>query len=172
MSFRKFQRKISTKYSFSKNSMRNQSLIFIVILLENLDLRICKKYLKYLMTLLNEVEMNKLEEQFNFTYKNLRATFEEILEIWGLDFNNSSKIWELYLKFENQNLKKFLIEKNEVEYSNTISLIRSIYRRRLSFPHVDLDLVWNEYLKFELNDEEKKKEEKLYLKVSRPFIII
>ena len=152
--------------------MRNQSLIFIVILLENLDLRICKKYLKYLMTLLNEVEMNKLEEQFNFTHKNLRATFEEILEIWGLDFNNSSKIWELYLKFENQNLKKFLEEKNEVEYANTISLIRRIYRRRLSFPHVDLDLVWNEYLKFELNDEEKRKEEKLYLKVLRPFIII
>jgi hypothetical protein len=152
--------------------MRNLSLIFIVILLENLDLRICKKYLKYLMTLLNEVEMNKLEEQFNFTHKNLRATFEEILEIWGLDFNNSSKIWELYLKFENQNLKKFLEEKNEVEYANTISLIRRIYRRRLSFPHVDLDLVWNEYLKFELNDEEKRKEEKLYLKVLRPFIII
>jgi hypothetical protein len=119
------------------------------------------------MTILNVVELNKLEDQYEFTYNNLRVIFEEILEIWGLDFNHSSKIWELYLKFENINLKKFFEAKNEIEYNKTIVLIRSIYRRRLSFPHVDLDLVWNEYLKFELNEEEKKKEEELYLKVFR-----
>ena len=108
------------------------------------------------MTILNEVELNKLEEQYNFTYMNIRAVFEEILEVWGLDFNNSSQIYELYLKFENQNLKKFIISENKIEYDKTIDLIRCIYRRRLSFPHIDLDLVWNEYLKYELNEDEIK----------------
>ena len=113
-------------------------------------LKLCKKYLKYLITILNEVESKRLEEKYNFSYLNIRQAFEEILEVWGLDFNNSSKIWDLYLKFEVQNLKKFT--NNEIEYTKTILLIRSIFRRRFSFPHVDLDIVWREYIKWETDE--------------------
>lgn len=126
-------------------------------------LKLCKKYLKYLMTILNEIEIKKQEEHYNFSYLNIRQSFEDILDIWGLDFNNSSSIWDLYLKFENRNLKR--MSNNELESTKILLLIRSIYRRRLTFPHVDLDIVWSEYSKWETDDEEKIKVENKYKEV-------
>lgn len=128
-------------------------------------IKLCKKYLKYLITLLNEIENKKLEDKYNFCYLNIRQEFEELLELWGLDFNNSSKLWDLYLDFEKSLLKKFHSLNNEIESSKSLLLIRSIYRRRLSFPHVDLDIVWNEYIKWENDEEEKLKVEKKYKEV-------
>jgi hypothetical protein len=125
-------------------------------------IKLCKKYLKYLITLLSEIESKKLEEKYSFSYVNIRQVFEELLELWGLDFNNSSKLWDLYLNFEKSLLKKFSASYNEIESSKSVQLIRSIYRRRLSFPHVDLDIVWNEYSKWETDEDEKKKVEKKY----------
>jgi hypothetical protein len=103
-----------------------------------------------------------LEEKYNFSYVNVRQIFEELLELWGLDFNNSSKLWDLYLNFENTLSKKFSSSSNETEAFKSSQIIRSIYRRRLSFPHVDLDIVWNEYSKWEIDEEEKSKVEKKY----------
>ena len=130
-----------------------------------LYLKLCKKYLKYLITLLSEVETKGLEEKYNFSFLIVRQVFEEILEIWGLDLNNSSKIWDLYLNFEINNSKKFSSSNNDIEVSKTILLIRSIYRRRLSFPHVDMDIVWIEYNKWETDDEERVKVKKKYNEV-------
>jgi hypothetical protein len=117
-----------------------------------LYLKLCKKYLKYLITMLNEIESKKMEEKYDFTYLNVRHTFEEILEIWGLDLNNSSKIWDLFLTFESLNYKK-ISTINEAEATKVLLLIRSIFRRRLSFPHVDLDIVWQEYTKWESDED-------------------
>lgn len=129
-----------------------------------LYLKICKKYLKYMMALLTEIESKKIEEKYQFNFQTVRHAFEEILEIWGLDFNKSSKIWDLYMKFETRNFKRFN-GTNDVEASKTFNLIRSIFRRRLSFPHVDLDIVWQEYSKWESEEEEKIKIEKKYKEV-------
>jgi hypothetical protein len=72
-------------------------------------------------------------------------------------------LWDLYLSFENSNLEKFKREKDDHNINQTINLIRSIYRRRLSFPHIDLDIVWREYKKWETSiDELQKVEIKFY----------
>jgi hypothetical protein len=131
-----------------------------------LDFNISKKYLKYLINLHKECEIKNIENYNDkypeLTIENITHLFEEFLETWGLDFNSSCKLWDLYLEFENYVLEKFRKLKDDVNYNHTLNTIRSIYRRRLSFPHIDLDIIWNEYKKFEKNQDEIKKLEIKY----------
>ena len=80
-----------------------------------------------------------------FTIEGIRKKFENILDMWGLDFNLSQKVWDIYLDFEKENYNNFVNSGNEEEAFKTENLIRSIFRRRLSFPHIDLDIVWKDY---------------------------
>ena len=63
------------------------------------------------------------------------------------------------------NLEKFKEAQDEQNYQQTINLIRSIYRRRLSFPHIDGDIIWNEYKKWEKEQNELSKVQSKYIEV-------
>ena len=109
----------------------------------------------------------KISEEYSeyFTIEGLRKKFENCLEIWGLDFNLSQKIWDLYLEYELGNLKEFE-RKGQIDEINKMEfVIRSIFRRRISFPHIDLDIVWKEYKKWETHEEHLKKCEIKYKEV-------
>jgi hypothetical protein len=95
----------------------------------------------------------------------IRNRFEEYLEIWGLDFNMSSELWDLYLSFEAGNLEKFKKEGDEKNILNCNNIIRSIYRRRLSFPHIEIDITWKEYKRWEILQDEIINIEKKYREV-------
>jgi len=97
--------------------------------------------------------------------KSIRSTFEEFLDVWGLDFNNS-KLWDLYIDFEKGNIAHFAKNSDEINYCQTSNLLRSLYRRRLSFPRLDLDLVWKEYSKWEEDNSELKKTQEKYKQVN------
>jgi hypothetical protein len=134
----------------------------------NLDLKICKKYVKFLIRLKIEAESINIPIRENYpllTVENIRLKFEEFLEFWGLDFNLSSRLWDLYLNFEKINLEKFKEAQDEQNYQQTINLVRSIYRRRLSFPHIDGDIIWNEYKKWEKEQSELNKVQSKYIEV-------
>lgn len=109
----------------------------------------------------------KLDPQYAeyLTITGIRKKFENILDIWGLDFNLSQKIWDIYLDFEIENYKNFKNSNYEAEILKTENTIRSIYRRRLSFPHIDLDIVFKEYIKWETDKENIKKLEIKYQQV-------
>lgn len=124
--------------------------------------------MKFLIALKKEAELRHLnikEKYLELSLENIRNKFENFLEMWGLDFNLSTGFWDLYLTFETANLAKFQKEKDEANINQTLNLIRSIYRRRLSFPHIDLDIVWGEYKKWEKNQEELDKVEIKYKEV-------
>ncbi len=118
--------------------------------------------MKFLLTLKKEAEFAKTNHISNIninnypelTLSNIRKRFEEFLEFWGLDFNRSSKLWDIYCEFEIENLKLFSKIQDEVNFNQTKNIIRGIYRRRLSFPHLDLDIVWNEYQAWEEEGEQ------------------
>jgi hypothetical protein len=99
------------------------------------------------------------------TEENIKKYFETFLEFWALDFNNSSKLWDLYLNFEKKNFENYKSSNDQENIIKTTYHIRSIYRRRLSFPHIDLDIIWNEYISWESVQEERKKVEEKYRKV-------
>jgi len=99
------------------------------------------------------------------TLDNIRRKFESFLEFWGLDFNFSSGIWDIYFIFELNNLNTFYKNKDENNYNVCKSLIRSIFRRRLTFPHIDLDIVWKEYQKWEDENDHLNKVEIKYNEV-------
>lgn len=130
-----------------------------------LDLKICKKFLKYIINLRKKISYINNEKYSELSTESIRKYFEEFLEFWGLDFNLGSKLWDLYINFEKENLD-FSKKNNDTQniYSS-LQIIRSIYRRRLSFPHMDLDIIWNEYKKWEVNQDDLKKVEEKYLEV-------
>jgi hypothetical protein len=117
--------------------------------------------MKFLISLKKDAETDKskmnnmnTETYPELTISSIRKKFEDFLEIWGLDFNNSSKLWDNYCEFEINNLNFFSKIQDEENYNQTKNIIRSIFRRRLSFPHIDLDIVWNEYKTWE-NEEDQ-----------------
>jgi hypothetical protein len=125
--------------------------------------------MKYILNLRKDLEHKHIlidDDTYPLlTTENIRKEFEEALELWGLDFNLSHKIWDLYLNFEKSNYEKFSKAKDESNSKDSIYLIRGIYRRRLSFPHMDLDIMWSEYKKWEKDEEEKQKVQKKYEEV-------
>jgi hypothetical protein len=127
--------------------------------------------MKFLINLKKHFESKYSEDNIDsypeLTIENIRRRFEQFLEIWGLDFNSSSGLWDLYLAFENSNLEKFKREHDQSSISQSINLIRSIYRRRISFPHIDLDIIWREYKKWETNPEEIEKVEIKFHEVNK-----
>jgi hypothetical protein len=84
----------------------------------------------------------------------IRNYFEQFLSFWGLDFSLSIKLYDLYLDFEKSNLEKFKRNNDEININYTNALIRNVYRKRLSSPHIDHDVVWKEYNKWEANKNE------------------
>lgn len=100
-----------------------------------------------------------------FTIEGIRKKFENILDMWGLDFNLSQKVWDIYLDFEKENYNNFINSGNEEEAFKIENIIRSIFRRRLSFPHIDLDIVWKDYKNWEKNEENLEKVEQKYTEV-------
>ena len=139
-----------------------------------LDFKICKRILKYLIILRRELESRHVKiDQENYSYltiENIRKSFEDFLEIWGLDFNLSGKLWDLYLEFENNNQEFFKRIKDEASYAVSSNIIRSIYRRRLSFAHIELDIVWSEYKNWEKNESELQKVHNKYREV-KPYYL-
>jgi hypothetical protein len=131
--------------------------------------------LKYMINLQREYELRHIKiNQENYVYlttENIRKTFEEFLETWGLDFNLSGKLWDLYLDFENSNLDYFKKINDESRITQTINIIRSIYRRRMSFTHIDLDIVWGEYKNWEKNESELQKVQNKYTEVKNDLIL-
>jgi len=131
--------------------------------------------LKYLKFLKKEKESKYhdfvVEEKYQeyFTVEGIRKKFENILDVWGLDFNVSQKIWDIYLDFEKENYKYFIFNENEENGFKTENIIRSIFRRRLSFPHIDLDIVWKDYIIWEKNEEHIEKIKAKYLEVKLIF---
>ena len=85
----------------------------------------------------------------------IRLVFESILEIWGNDFSSGFKIWDLYLDFENKYAAKNSSEENKKN-------IRNIYKRRLSFPHIDNDIIFSEYKKWEVDPVESEANNQLF----------
>jgi hypothetical protein len=134
-------------------------ILCVINFIYSLDFKVCKKMMKFLISLKKDAESDKskMSNMNTITYPELtissiRKRFEDFLEIWGLDFNVSSKLWDIYCEFEINNLNFFSKIQDEENYNQTKNIIRSIFRRRLSFPHIDLDIVWNEYKNWE--DEE------------------
>lgn len=131
--------------------------------------------MKYLKFLKKEKESKYhdfvVEEKYQeyFTVEGIRKKFENILDVWGLDFNVSQKIWDIYLDFEKENYKYFIFNENEENGFKTENIIRSIFRRRLSFPHIDLDIVWKDYIIWEKNEEHIEKIKAKYLEVKLIF---
>jgi len=125
--------------------------------------------LKYLIILRRELESRNIKiDQQNYSYltiENIRKSFEDLLEVWGLDFNLSGKLWDLYLEFENSNQEYFQRIKDDASSAVTTNIIRSIYRRRLSFAHIELDIVWSEYKNWEKNESELQKVQNKYREV-------
>ena len=125
--------------------------------------------LKYMINLKKEIEFRHIninQETYNsLTTENIRKLFEEFLEVWGLDFTQSGRLWDLYLNFEFANLDCFKKIKDEVNINQSLNIIRSIFRRRLSFAHIDLDIVWGEYSNWEKNESELKKVQTKYYEV-------
>jgi len=74
-------------------------------------------------------------------------------------------LWDLYISFEKKNIIHFSNLEDEINYCQASNLLRSLYRRRLSFPRIDLDIVWKEYSKWEETDEELKKTQDKYKQV-------
>jgi hypothetical protein len=125
-----------------------------------LDIKVCRKFLKFIIELHNELDNQTNAEKdlySEITLESIRKYFEEFITFWGLDLNQSAKLYDLYINFEKHNLEKFKHNNDEIGVQNTTYLIRSIYRRRLSFPHVDLDLIWSEYKKWETIEDELEK---------------
>ena len=131
-------------------------------------MKICKKLIKYLIKLRKEATNKNIqinEDKYPLlTIESIRRRLEQYLEIWGLDFSQPC-LWDIYLSFELSNLDKYKKENDETNINHTINLIRSIFRRRLSFPHIDLDIVWSEYKKWEKDTEELNKVEFKYHEV-------
>jgi hypothetical protein len=120
-----------------------------------IDFKLCKKFLKELTKLHNEatdqVEADEYEE---IHLENIRKYFEDFLTLWGFDFSRSAKLYDLYTEFEKNNLKKFIAINDELNIQSTTNLIRRAYQTRLSYPHIDHDLVWPEYCQWETNKAE------------------
>ncbi len=127
--------------------------------------------MKYLIFLKKEKDKNHPNYIIDGNYleyltvEGIRKKFENILEMWGLDFNLSQKIWDIYLDFEEENYISFINSGNDDEAFKTENIIRSIFRRRLSFPHIDLDIVWKDYAKWEKNEDHMEKIEAKYKEV-------
>lgn len=104
------------------------------------------------MKVLKEQQLNDSLDNIVIAVNQIRGYFEDFLVFWGLDFSNSYKLWDLYLKFEIENFNYFdsVLEK-EAKTSN--ENIRKIYHRRLDYPHVENDLVWKEYQEWEKNKD-------------------
>ena len=111
----------------------------------------------------------EIEDQYKeyFTIAGIRKKFENILDMWGLDFNLSDKIWDLYLDFEKENYEYYNNTDQEEEMNKSLNIIRSIFRRRLSFPHIDLDIIWKEYKEWEKCEESLEKVELKYHEVNK-----
>jgi hypothetical protein len=104
--------------------------------------KICIKFLKLMIKLKGHSE--------EYSIENIRKYFDEFLKIWSMDFNNSTGLYDLYMSFELANLA----EASADQISYMTKHIRSIYKRRLSYPHIDLDIIWNEYKKWETDQNE------------------
>ncbi len=132
--------------------------------------------LKYMINLKKEIEFRHLkinqENYSSLTIENIRKLFEEFLELWGLDFTQSGKLWDMYLNFENSNMECFKKIKDQVNVNHSINIIRSIFRRRLSFPHIDLDIVWGEYVNWEKNESELEKVQIKYNEVKSNLLFL
>jgi hypothetical protein len=116
--------------------------------------KVCVKFLKTMIKLKNYSDEYSLET--------IRRYFDEFLKIWGLDFNYSTSLYDLYMTFEKNNLA----QATDVSAKNLlIKNIRSIYKRRLSHPHIDLDIIWSEYKKWETDENEKVNIENKYKEV-------
>jgi len=161
-------------FNCNLNALYKKLLFIFIFILNNnliLDIKICKRFLKYLIFLKKEKESKNPDFLVNekyaeyFSVEGIRKKFENILDTWGLDFNLSQKIWDIYLDFENENYISFINSGNEQEAYKTENIIRSIFRRRLSFPHIDLDIVWKDYKTWEKNEENIEKLEEKYKEV-------
>jgi len=119
---------------------------------------IAKEYGEYILNLYADPE-----NEGSIGQNEVKKVFDKILRVWLLDFSHSTEIWQLYLQFENDLLNNV---KSEDEKSKLIKNIRGLYRQKLTFPTIDLDLIWEEYQTWEQDENEKQEIEKRYNKTS------
>ncbi|CDW90873.1 squamous cell carcinoma antigen recognized by t-cells 3 [Stylonychia lemnae] len=102
-----------------------------------------------------------------------REGYEKVLTIYSLDVNRSTKFWEPYLDFESQQLE-LMKQKGESqdELNKQIGRIRSIYRRRAILPTMDMLVIWDEYVKWETDQEELQKVQQKYLEAQNRIDIV
>ena len=99
----------------------------------------------------------------------VKKVFDKVLRVWLLDFSHSTEIWQMYLQFELDAYSAAAEASNEEVKASKERSIRALYRQKLCFPTIDLDLVWEEYQTWEKEQskigEMKQKYEKASEKV-------
>lgn len=112
-------------------------------------------FIEFLLVLSKE-EMNEKISGFNkITDEYIRSQFKEIIRIWGLDIDLSSKVYDMYIDFESK--------------SNCSQIdMRAIWRGRLGIPQPTIDCIWEEYIKWDKdNVNEITKSKAIYASTSK-----
>eukprot|EP01022_Parablepharisma_sp_SALTPOND_P012011 TRINITY_DN1532_c0_g1_i1.p1 TRINITY_DN1532_c0_g1~~TRINITY_DN1532_c0_g1_i1.p1 ORF type:complete len:483 (-),score=77.35 TRINITY_DN1532_c0_g1_i1:1530-2978(-) len=93
----------------------------------------------------------------------VKKVFDKILRVWLLDFSHSTEIWQMYLEIE---LNAYDSAESEEEKAQKERVIRGLYRQKLSFPTIDLDLIWDDYQTWEKDETRIEEMKQKYVKSS------
>jgi hypothetical protein len=78
----------------------------------------------------------------------MRALCERALAAAGLHFTGGGKVWEAYREFE-QALLISMVEASQEAKSKQVEIVRSLFRRQLTVPLANHDLLLEEYKDWE-----------------------
>jgi len=117
---------------------------------------IAKKYGEHILALYTDAENDG-----SIRDKEVKKVLDKILRVWLLDLGRSSEIWQLYLKFEAEirNWRDTEEDKRQKEIA-----IRGLYKKKLLFPSIDIDEIWDDYKEWEKDEGKVKEMEERYKK--------
>lgn len=119
---------------------------------------VAKEYGEHMLELYADPENDGSVEE-----EEVKKVLEKILRCWLLDFSRSGKIWQLYLTF----LSEVRVWPNTEEAKKQKEkAIRWLYKKKLLFPTMDLDSVWDEYKEWETDSSQIPEMQQRYNKAS------
>ena len=142
-------------YKLSISSSFQQKYALIPLFKTCLDdfyyAKIVVKFLKHLIALNSECNLNgySFEDYKEVSQKSIEDYFTKFIRIVGIDVKSSSKIYDLYLNFEiaNNANSKFIFD---------------IWKERLTYPQIIIDIIYKDYLKWEDDKMRIKQIEQIY----------
>ena len=100
------------------------------------------KFMKFLINLYNENTLNNIGNTFDeypeISLQSIEKYFKKFISLCGIDVKNSSKIYDLYLKFE-------------ISMNKPKEEIFNIWKERFTAPQIIIDILYKEYQKWEEN---------------------